>query len=163
MSEARMSRSGRRLGSGRKVLRPLLTTATAVAVVAATTGATEERLEANPAFAAFTPEAVEHALQLARSAEEPSEPTTDDILSVLQFRHSCQVVASFIESRGAGDSRARLEALPGEAREIGQPYAAEFFADQIVPAAQAEEWERLESFVSSECDPNQDMTVPLRR
>lgn len=163
MSEARMPRSGRRLGSGRKVLRPLLTAATAVAVVATTAGATEEPLEANTAFAAFTPEAVELVFQLAGSAEEPTEPTTDEVLGVLQFRHSCQVVASFIESRGARDSRARLEALPGEAREIGQPYAAQFFADQIISAAQAEDWERLESFVSSECDPNQDMTVPLRK
>ncbi len=144
-------------------MRPLLTAATAVAVVAATTGATEQPLEANPAFAAFTPEAVEEVLQLARSAEEPTEPTTDQVLGVLQFRHSCQVVASFIESRGAGDSRARLEALPGEAREVGQPYTAELFADQIVPAAQAEDWERLELFVSNECDPNQDMTIALRR
>lgn len=147
--------------SRRKALFAATAAFLAAIAIAAISGARNEAPERNPAFGDYTPQAVDHVFRLARSAG--TEPTGDEVLSVVQFRHSCQVVASFANSRGAGDSRARLEALPDEAGAIGQPEAAQFFADHILPAAQAGDWGPLESFVSNECDPNQDMKLPLRK
>lgn len=162
MSEARSPGVERRSRTGRRKALCAATAALLAAIAIATTsGAKNEPPERNPAFSGYTPQAVDHVFRLARSAE--TEPTSDEVLSVLQFRHSCQVIASFTSSRGVADSRARLEALPEEARAIGQPEAAEFFADQIITAARAGDWGRLESFVSNECDPNQDMKIPLRK
>lgn len=126
-----------------------------------TTGAKKESLEDNAAFSSYADQAIAEVFLAAKEVQ--AEPSIDELLSVLQFRSSCQVIASVVASRGSEGSRARLEAIPAEALAIGQPEASAFFSSEIVSAARRGDWERLESFVSTECDPEQDMSVSVRK
>lgn len=104
----------------------------------------------------FTPRAVSEVRQIADEAGH--EPSDDEMLSVLGFRHVCRVAWQ------VGEDTQQVELLRGAGvlmDRIGQPHSAQFVRWTLVRHAEREDSFALQEFVRNECDPSQDMSVPV--
>lgn len=114
--------------------------------------------DSDPRLNRFTDQSVEHTRSLAMDAGHKA--TDAELLSVLAFRHICQVTSEVAQDPNKDPL---LAAAVGLLDEIDQAATADFVRTSLLPKAERNDVAGLASFVEKECDPSQDMSAAVGR
>ena len=107
----------------------------------------------------YDPEEVQTMRKNAK--ENGADPSDAELVGVLEFRHSCQVMFNFLKARESRELNERdreygeLLALPDRFRERGQPHLATAYEEKILSKVRVGDIGVIRQRLDQECDPNQ--------